>query len=197
MSALRAAGSLWVWARAQRFGVVEVHAGVAGQRQCGVRVVSCLLGLAGGDQQPPDAGVEEGAVGVQPDRTQGIDAAGDGRNVSQERGRVDVGGAKCGKPGDGGLPGGPAQPLKVEAVPLGQLAQVGGQYRGAVQLTGVHAHPDLHCARIGEAERALGEPELVGPACRVRRLRLGAREIAAHQAGQGQVDVRHRERVGG
>ena len=55
----------------------------------------------------------------------------------------------------------------------------------------------LHEARVGEAVRALGEAELFGPACRVRQLGLGAGEIAAHEADQGQVDVRRRDRVVG
>ena len=70
----------------------------------------------------------------------------------------------------------------VEAVPLGQLGQVGGQDRGPVELTGLDAYPALHQARVGEAERTLGEAELFGPARRLRQLGFGAGEIAAHEA---------------
>ena len=42
-----------------------------------------------------------------------------------------------------------------------------------------------------------GKPSSFGPACRLRQLGLGAGEIAAHEADQGQVDVRRRDRVVG
>jgi hypothetical protein len=35
-------------------------------------------------------------------------------------------------------------------VPLGLLDQVGGEYRGTVQLTGFGAHCDLHETRVRE-----------------------------------------------
>ena len=52
-------------------------------------------------------------------------------------------------------------------------------------------------ARVGQAVRTLGEAEPLGPACHLRQLGLGAGEIAAHEADQGQVDVRRRDRLVG
>ena len=67
-------------------------------------------------------------------------------------------------------------------MPFAQVAEVGGQDGGAVELTGFDSNPDLHCARISKAEWALGEVEPFGPLCGVCQLGLGGGQIAAHEA---------------
>lgn len=66
-----------------------------------------------------------------------------------------------------------------------------------VELTGLDAYPAPHEARVGVHKWTLGEVEPFGPARYLCQLGLGAREIAAHAARPGQIDVRRRERVGG
>jgi hypothetical protein len=101
--------------------------------------VAGLRGLRGFDQHPREDGVVQGDIYVQPDRSQGVEQRGQGGDVSLQHTRFDE-----------GLPVGPRQPPIVEAVPLGLLDQVGGEYRGTVQLTGFGAHCDLHETRVRE-----------------------------------------------
>ena len=81
--------------QAKQFGVVEVHPGVVGQLQTDVEAVSGLLGLAGGEQQPRDKGIEEGGIGVLPKRARRIHKGSYGLDRSPERMRVEVV-AQCG-----------------------------------------------------------------------------------------------------
>ena len=67
-------------------------------------------------------------------------------------------------------------------MPLGLLDQVGGQYRGPIELTGFDAQPDLHELGESRAVRTLGEAEPFDPVCHLRQLGLGAGEVAVHEA---------------
>ena len=93
MSALRASGSVWVWVwvRKEAVGVVEVHPGVAGQLQSGDQADAGLLGLTGGDHQPPKDRAKEGAIGVHPQRAQRVEESCHGGTMTRTSVRVHMG----------------------------------------------------------------------------------------------------------
>ena len=135
-------------AQPQQFGVVEAHPDILGQLQSCVQAVAGLLGLAGGDQQPPEDGVIEGDIGVHFQRAPGVEKRGQGCDVRCKPARVVVG-VECGQGAEGGMLGGPHQLKKVETVPLGQTETVGGGHCGAVELAGFDADPALEETRVG------------------------------------------------
>ena len=87
ISAWRAAGSSWVWARSRKqLGVVEAHPGVLGQRQRAVQAFAGGIRLACGDQQPPEGGVVGGAEQVAAGRVEISEERGHRRDLAR-RGR--------------------------------------------------------------------------------------------------------------
>ena len=85
--------------------------------------------------------------------------------------RVDLAGRKCRQRSDSGLLGGSHDNPKIEAVAFRFACRVRcDDIRGAVELAGLDAHPDLITALVGMTERALREAEIGDtPDARLRR----------------------------
>ena len=69
------------------------------------------------------------------------------------------------------------------------------ELRGAIELAGLDAHPDLIAAHVGVAERPLREAERGHSADGFGELFLGAAQIALDEPRQRQVSMHGRDRL--
>ncbi len=81
-------------------------------------------------------------------------------------------------------------------MPIGEVDQIRGEHRGAIELAGLDTYPDLEEMSEGTAEWALREAELVGPAHRLQQLGLGAADISADNLVETEDAQRHGDRIG-